>query len=288
MAKDKKKDDDFSLDSFSGNDLEFDDLFKDEKNDEKLFDDIIPEKKTTIKSNTETQKRKRTIYDFEPDMDALLLTAQSSMIIEGMNYYKNRDFSPHTLQIYLEALRGVELYIKIINRNPNNYRKLKTQIDADMDCQQVEKIAFNLFNKAHDDIPETDREKLNAFEQLHTLLKGAVQKAIISNSMRISRNYFLISGGIDTDKLHEKIDKGDVGFKKDIKDLHQHLKMALEMLNKGKSEITEGLKGRDLNLYIKNTAELLSYYYNFQGNDKVSDYYKRIHNIHKKYFIIKD
>jgi hypothetical protein len=35
--------------------------------------------------------KKRTSDDFEPDMDALLLTAQSPMIIEGMKYLTLRD-----------------------------------------------------------------------------------------------------------------------------------------------------------------------------------------------------
>ncbi len=290
---DKKKKDEFNLDSFT-DDLDFDDLFKDDKdetvdkNEEILFENPAPPQKARIKDKTPTQNKKRTIYDFEPDMDALLMTAQSSMIIEGMKSYTNKDFSSNSLQIYIEALKGVEFYMKILDRNPGNYRKLKALIDADMDCQQVEKIAFNLYKKAHDDIPETDREKLTAFEQLHMLLEGASQKASIANSMKTLKKYFLMSGGIDTEKVHEKSEKKDIGLKTDIKNLHQHLKMALEMLNKGKSEISEGLKGRDLNVYIKNSAELLSYYYDIQGNEKVSKYFQRIYNIHTKYFIMKE
>ena len=86
-----------------------------------------------------TQKKMRSLCDFEPDMDALLLTAESSMIIEGMKYYTKSDFSSNTLPIYLEARKGIEFYMKILNRSPNNYRRLKILIDSDIDCQKVER-----------------------------------------------------------------------------------------------------------------------------------------------------
>jgi hypothetical protein len=216
------------------------------------------------------------------------MTAQSSMVIEGMKYFSNKDFSPDTHQIYLEALKGVEFYIKILNRNPNNYKKLKTLIDSDTECRQVEKIAFNLYKKMYDDIAETGAEKIKAFELLYRLLNDAANKATITKSMQIVKKYNLISGEIDTEKIKKHLRAGDIGFKTDIKNLHEHVKIALDMLKRGKTEIAIGMKGRDINFYIVNTSSLLSFVYKLHGNEKVSEYYNRINNIHKKYFIIQE
>ena len=50
---------------------------------------------TAVNEKTESA-RKRTSNDFEPDMDALLITAQSSLIIEGMKYLTQRNFASQT------------------------------------------------------------------------------------------------------------------------------------------------------------------------------------------------
>ncbi|MDY6935434.1 MAG: hypothetical protein SVZ03_14560 [Spirochaetota bacterium] len=235
-----------------------------------------------------TQKKMRSLCDFEPDMDALLLTAESSMIIEGMKYYTKSDFSSNTLPIYLEARKGIEFYMKILNRSPNNYRRLKILIDSDIDCQKVERIAFNLYQRLYDEIPETDRQKLDAFENLHFLFKEATQKASISNSMKTLKKYLLISGKIDEGKLRECSNREHTEFKNDINNLRKHLKLALEMTKKGNSEITKNIKGKDLNVFIIRTSEFLSYYYRLVGNDENVNYFNRIFNIYRKYFVIRD
>lgn len=296
------KNEDFDMDSFSDSDSDFDDLFKEgtDGREKNLFDEldgvISPRIKGDAVAGTRTpplsldspRTKKRTAQDFEPDMDALLMTAQSSMIIEGMRYFTNKNFTADAHSIYLEALKGVEFYIKILDRNPNNYRKLKSLIDSDTDCQQVEKIAFNLFKKTYDDIAETDREKISAFELLYKLIKGAVNKTTITKSMQTIKKYYLMSGDINTEKVQECLNSGDIGFKTEVKNLHEHIKIALDLLKKGKTEIAAGMKGKDINVYIINTSALLSYIYKLQGNAKVSDYYGRINNIHKKYFIVQE
>lgn len=295
MSNGKNKDD-FEFDSFSEDIDDFDDLFDD--SDIEVPDEVDTAAETTgdfdDKSNELNtfsdipQQKKRTAQDFEPDMDALLLTAQSSMIIEGMKCYSNKNYMPDTLQIYIEAAKGVELYIKILNRNPENYLKLKELIDSDMECQQVEKIAFNLFKQTYNDIAETSKEKIKAYKLLHNLLNECVQKAAITNSIKKLKRYYLLSGGIDTEKVQEYYKKGDKDLEADVKELHHNVKIALEMLKKGKSELTAGMKGRDLNMYILNSTELLSLVYKLQGNKKIAEYYERINTINKKYFLIQE
>jgi hypothetical protein len=296
MHIDDKNSNDFNLDSFSNDDSGFENLFDELSSDKKQTvkakpgQEQKPKNKVTAFEETKVDKPKavkRTISDFEPDMDALLMTAQSSMIIEGMELYNNKNFGFEALQVYLEALKGVDLYIKILNRNPNNYRKLKTLIDADTECQQVENIAFDLYKKEHETTPDTDREKLAAFELFKQIFKQSVNKASISKSMKLLRKYFLLSGGLDTEKIQELINSDSIEIKKDINYFHQHLNVALNMIKKDDSEIARGLRGRDLNVFVTKASEFLGYYYKLLENVKVSDYYFRIHNIYKKYFIMK-
>jgi hypothetical protein len=300
MQKDKNHDD-FDLESF-GNSDDFGDLFDDSMSDFTLPDEtenVAPPSKPLENKKAEEpvkeplfdgpgidiphkdkpaetlQRKKRTISDFEPDMDALLLTAQSSMIIEGMQHCNNRNYSSDNLPIFLEALKGIDLYTKILNRNPGNYRKLKTLIDADNDCQQVEKIAFDLYRKEYDTDPDSDRQKLEAFELFRHIFKKAMNKSSISRSMKIIKKYFLLSGGIDIEKIKESAERGDIEIKRDVTSLQQHLRLAIEILKKGDGEITKGLRGRDLNVYITKTSEFLGTYYQILNNAKISDYFFR-------------
>ena len=303
MTKNKNNSDDFNFDLFTDDDSGFENLFDEPSSDKKNIKNskTVPQDKSDINEpgeifgfdfeDEQTGKndapKKRTLSDFEPDMDALLMTAQSSMIIEGMEQYDNKNFASETLQVYLEALKGVDLYIKILNRNPNNYRKLKNLIDADPDCQQVETIAFNLYKKKFDTTPDTDRERLEAFEMFKMIFKQSANKASISKSMKLLRKYYLLSGGLDTEKIHESVNNDSLEIKKDVNYFHQHMNLAINIIKKDDGELTRGLRGRDLNVFITKVSELLAYYYKIHENTKVSDYYLRIHNIYKKYFIMK-
>ncbi|MCX8122718.1 MAG: hypothetical protein N3F66_00965 [Spirochaetes bacterium] len=279
--------DDFSFD---------DDLFKldDEIDDKKskaptthrLLDEDIEDIRT-VKESTEIS-RKRSSRDFQPDMDALLITAQSSMIIEGMKKYSERDFSAANLPIYLEALNGVNLYIKILDRNPKNYHKLKAVINADPDCQEVEKIAFNLYKKMFGTEPETDQEKLVAFEKFSALFKDAVNRATIATSMKEIKKYFLLSGGLDEIKVTQLVAQNDEELRKDISNLQRYIAMGLAYIEKGNIEIIKGLKGRDLNNFVVRGSQLLAYYFKLIHNERLADYYARINSIYSKYFVIKE
>ncbi len=296
MANGKGKND-FDLNSFSVGDDDFNDLFDEDfgessgkkgKQKSSIENDSGFSLEDIASSTPEPPARKRTAKDFEPDMDALLMTAQSSMIIEGIKHYQNKNYASETLQAYIEAQKGVELYIKILNRHPENYMKLKTLIDSDIDCQKVEMVAFNLFKQTYNDIAETADEKIKAFELLHNLLKESVQKAAITNSNKKLKRYYLISGGIDRERVMSYLRKGDLELKTDIKEMHTNVKLALDLLKRGNIEIAAGMKGKDLNIYILNASEFLRYVYELQGNQKISDYYRRINTIHKKYFIVQE
>jgi hypothetical protein len=60
------------------------------------------------------------------------------------------------------------------------------------------------------------------------------------------------------------------------------------MVKKGKCEISKGLKGRDINIYIIKTSYLLYFYYTLAGNPDLAEYYGRVHSNYKKYFIIRE
>ena len=131
------------------------------------------------------QQKRRSADDFQPDMDALLISAQSPLIIEGMKYLTAKDFSAATLQIYAEALKGVEVFIKILERNPNSYRNLRSAIQADTDCREIESVAFHLYRHKHREDPETDSEILRSYEMLRNSLKIGYNKALILSLIHI-------------------------------------------------------------------------------------------------------
>ncbi len=297
--------DDFDLESAFNDDSNIDALFSDSTAEKNKTEQVLPDVRETPESDgneffdksydlemhsltsEKEEERRRTSKDFELNMDAILLTAQSSMIIEGIKCYSEKDFSPQTLPIYLEALKGVDLYIKIIDRNPVNYHKLKTIIDTDIDCQRVENTVFNLFKKIFGRAPDDNSEKIIAFEKFRLLFENAKNKATISTSSKMIKKYFLLSGGLDKDKIKRLIESKSRELMSDMNALLGHLQLAIDMVKTGNFEIVQGLRGKDLNAFIINSAELLSFYYNATGNAQAGAHYGRIHNNYKKYFITK-
>lgn len=291
MAGDNKQLSDFDLDSFDI-DVDLDNPFADEIKAGKPRPEparrAAPPPPPPVREIESSEPRRRSSKDFNPDMDALLLTAQSPMIIEGMKGYTQGNFSSTTLPVYMEALKGVALYTKILDRNPNNYNKLKELIDSDTDCKEVESIAFNMYRKMHGVDPDSYQEKLAAFEKFELLFKEAVNKASVSNSMRLLKKYLLMSGSLDEVKVRNSFSAGSADFANDVQNFVQHIKLAHEMVKKGKCEISKGLKGRDINIYIIKTSYLLYFYYTLAGNPDLAEYYGRVHSNYKKYFIIRE
>ncbi|MCX7678418.1 MAG: hypothetical protein N2316_04290 [Spirochaetes bacterium] len=297
--------DDFDLESAFSDDSQIDALFADTEttrpidNNKRLSKTVPPQTKKEmtnsflepVESSDQKKRieeeRKRTSKDFELNMDAILLTAQSAMIIEGIKCYSTKDFSPATLPIYIEALKGIDLYIKIIDRNPTNYNKLKTIIDTDIDCQRVENTAFNLFKKLFGRMPDDNSEKIIAFEKFRLLFENAKNKATISTASKTIKKYCLLSGGVDKEKVNKLVQSKDRELLSDINALLGHIQLAIEMVKTGNFEIVQGLRGRDLNAFIINSSELLSYYFRTVGNIQAAAYYERIHTNYKKYFITK-
>lgn len=290
MPDDKKKVEDVNLDFFDMN-VDLENPFAEEVKESRPSTPLSPEQKAERRDEKpakEPEPKRRSSKDFNPDMDMLLLTAQSAMIIEGMKSYTRGDFSSNTLPVYSEALKGVSLYIKILDRNPNNYNKLKGLIDSDIDCKEVEDIAFNLYRKIHNTEPDSDQEKLSAFEKFESLFRDAVHKASISTSMKLLKKYMLMSGSIDEIKIKERYNNGSTELTADLKNFEQHIKIAHDLLQRGKGEIAKGMKGRDLNIFIIKASYLMYFYYNMNGNDHLAEHFGRIHNNYKKYFIIRD
>jgi hypothetical protein len=280
---------------------EFDSLFEDEKKDEKsqkidnlfTFDDMAPhvrpdEAKPAAADKTATDappKKKRTSEDFEPDMDALLVTAQSPLVIEGLKYLTRRDFSSGTLPIYAEAVSGVEVFIKILERNPNNYYKLTEVINTDDDCKTIETTALRLYKMKYHYNPQSDNQILQAYEMLRNRLKIGYNKVLLSTSMIDIRKYFLLSGNLNTEKIAGLAAKNDAELKDDIAKFTRHFNVAIELMKVGDYEITRGVRGRDVNAFIIRASQLLAYYSHISGNQKLEEHYQRLHENYKKYII---
>ncbi|HPJ37807.1 MAG TPA: hypothetical protein PK253_04155 [Spirochaetota bacterium] len=295
MTPDNHNNDDFDLESAFENDENIDTIFNEQNTtgiineldnldtppieDFPIIDDIP--------ADEPAGEKKRSSKDFELNMDAILLTAQSAMIIEGIKHYADKEFGPHTLPVYKEALSGIDLYIKLIDRNPGNYIKLKRIIDTDYDCQKVENTVFNLYKKIFRQLPESNQEKVVAFEKFRQLFANAVEKATISVSTKILKKYYLLSGGLDEKKIFSLIQNNNMEIKSDVNSLHQNIKTAIDMVNKGNFEIVKGLRGKDLNAYIINASHFLNFYFKNIRNEQVANYYARIYDNFKRYFITK-
>lgn len=283
-------------------DNEFDSLFDDEPTlpagDDFTFDEFPeetpaapptarPAAAPTAAAAESISQRRRTSDDFAPDMDALLITAQSSMIIEGMKLLTKKDYSVKTVQVYSESIKGVDLYIKILQRNPGNYQKLSAIINNDIDCKEVEKLAFKLYRTRFNDEPGTDDQKLRAFEELRVHLLQAYEKAMISTSMQMVKKYYLMSGTLDQEQVSTLTLAGDPGLKSEIARLHQHVKLAVALIKTGDHEITPGLKGRDVNTFLIRATQLMAYYYLILKNHEAEAYFRRLHENYKKYFVMR-
>ncbi len=295
---------------------EFDSLFEDEPVDNKkskevddlfTFDEHLPQKpaakapaapaqppRTSIpddetgRQHLPPQHKRRSSEDFQPDMDALVITAQSPLIIEGMKCLTMKDFSANTPQIYAEAMKGVEVFIKILERNPNNYNKLSAVITSDPDCKEIETVAFKLYKTKNRIMPESDNQRLNAYEMLRNRLKIGYNKALLSTSMQSIKKYFLLSGTLDQEKITQMVLNNNKELKSDIIKYIQHLNIAVQLMKIGDYEITRGLRGRDLNTFVIRASQLLAYYYLAVGDSNAEEYYRRMHDNYKKYFIIRD
>ena len=62
---------------------------------------------------------------------------------------------------------------------------------------------------------------------------------------------------------------------------------AISMLKAGKGEMSPGMKGKDMNIFIIKASQLLYVYYRETGQVKLADYYLRIYDNYKKYFVIR-
>jgi len=233
-------------------------------------------------------KKKRSSDDFEADMDALLLTAQSPMIIEGMKYLTMKEYTAGRLPVFAEAIKGVELFITILRRNPKKYFKLANMMKNDIDYKEVEKTAFNLYNIKFKATPVIEDHILRAYELLKDKLRAGYEKSLISKTSAEIKKFFLLSGGINTDVIREATFANDPAFKAEITNINQRINAAINIMKSNNPEIAKGLKGRDVNIFIIKASEMLAYYYRTIGNTEASEYYNRVYNNHKKYHIIRD
>ena len=136
---------------------------------------------------------KRSSADFEPDMDLLLISAQTPMIIEGMKLISNHDFRSKNVVTFSEAIKGIELYMKILERNPDNYRKVSSMMSTDPDFCDLLKITSNLYRNIYNEVPSTDSNKLKSFELVKDHLDIALKKSLISSSLVSIKKYFLLT-----------------------------------------------------------------------------------------------
>ena len=277
-----------NLDLHFDNDFDaFDDDFTFEEDGSKINSRQKNEKTNNKSTTPETASGKRTSADFSPDMEALLITAQSSMIIEAMKLISANDFKPKNSSIFSEAINGIDLYIKILDRNPNNFRKLMSNLSNDKECEDVLKISFNLFKNVTGENPTSDSQKLKSFELVKEKLKIAHNKAVILSSTATIKQYFLLSGSLDIMKIKNEIEKNPAQLKNQLGIYARHINIGRQLIQSNNSEIAKGMKGKEINVFIIKATELLAFYFSVIGDKERQTYYSRLNENFKKYFIVR-
>jgi len=270
-------DDFFQFDSEPDNKKET--ISTDNFNDEPFPDEEIVE--------TDCSSQKRTSADFSPDMDALLLTAQSSMIIEAMKQISLHDFKSKNMSVFTEAIKGIELYMKILERNPENFKKLTAILSSDQDCMDVQNITFNLYRNVTGELPQSDAQKLKAFELINERLKNAYNKSLITSSIVSIKKFYLLSGTLDMMKVDDALKNDPEGLKNQIGTFMRHINIGRQMIKSGNAEIVKGMKGKELNVFIVKAAQLLVYYFGRTGDSEHQLFYSKLHENFKKYFVVR-
>jgi hypothetical protein len=264
-----------------------------------FFDDISPD--VPVESGISTDEaspslseesacfdKKRTSKDFNPDMDAIVLTAQSPMITESISYLSKGDYSQKALGIYKEGQIGIAVYIKIIDRNPENYKKLQNVINSDKDCQEVENRAFTLFAKKHGHPPVDNREKIVGFEMLNTVIKNALSKAMLQLDMDSLRPFLTLHGTINAEAIRQNFTRANKKLEAIAKTLPASISIAKKILESGSFATANASKEKmRFSTFILTATLFLYNYYSLKGNLDAAKTYLRMHETHKKYWIIR-
>ena len=273
--------------NFDDDFVAFDDDFSFEEDNSKTDISQKNEKHNNKSTEADNLLSKRTSADFSPDMEAILITAQSSMIIEAMKLISVNEFKADNSTIFSEAINGIDLYIKILERNPDNFRKLMANLSNDKECMDVQNISFNLFKNITGEKPETDTQKLRSFEIVKEKLKIAYDKTLIVSSIANIKKYFLLSGSLDTMKIKNEIDNNTAQLKNQLTVFARHINIGRQLIQSKNSEIVKGTKGKEINIFIIKGTELLAYYFNVIGDKERQTYYSRLNENFKNYFIIR-
>ncbi len=273
--------DDFDFDPVSDDFDSSDDFFNLDDTESK------PDQSETLSDDQTSSSSKRSSADFEPDMDLLLISAQTPMIIEGMKLISLHDFKSKNTVIFSEAIKGIELYMKILERNPENYRKVSAMLSSDPDYRDLIKITSNLYKNIFTELPTNDSQNLKAFELVKDHLDVALQKSLISSSLISIKKYFLLSGTPDTEKIDAAIRENPDKLKSEFAGYGRHVNIARDLIKSGNCEINKGMKGKEMNVFIVKATQMLIYYYTHTGETQYAAYYKRLHDNFKKYFIVK-
>jgi len=273
--------DDFDFDPIADDLDTSDDFFRLDDNGKKS-----DQAQDTAEEFSETTS-KRTSADFEPDMDLLLITAQTPMIIEAMKLISLHDFKSKNTVIYSEAIKGIELYMKILERNPENYRKVSAMMTSDPDFRDLLKITSNLYKNIFNELPTTDSHNLKAFELVKDHLDVALKKSHISASLVSLKKYFLLSGSPDIEKINAAIKEAPDRIRAEFSQFGRNVNMARELIKSGNYEINKGMKGKEVNVFIVKATMVLIHYYTQTGETQYASYYQRLNDNFKKYFIMR-
>jgi hypothetical protein len=256
-----------------------------------LFDDFSSDNDTkkpiTDQSDAGTSTGiRRSSKDFNPDMDILVLTAQSPMITDAIKLFFNSDYSKKSVEIYQEALRGINIYIKILDRNPQNYMKLQSFISTDSDCQEVEKTAFILFEKKYQHIPTDNKEKIISFELLLHLIKNAHARSILFQDIEKIRPFLTLHGTVNKDAINSAFKSSYKSLEAIVESFHNSVIVAKNIVERNQYTSSDIRKERvRISGFLLSSSFFLYHFYSLKGELDLAKKYLLMHETHKKYFI---
>ena len=101
------------------------------------------------------------------------------------------------------------------------------------------------------------------------------------------KEFFLMSGGLDEKKINECLNKTPEKLTRLSQSFAKNIENAVAFLKTGKGEMTKGMRGKDMNIFIIKASQFLTFYYQSTRQVKAAEYYSRLNNNYKKYFIIR-
>jgi hypothetical protein len=88
-------------------------------------------------------------------------------------------------------------------------------------------------------------------------------------------------------KVKNEIENNIAQLKNQLTIFARHINIGRQLIQSKNSEISKGMKGKEINVFIVKATELLAYYFSVTKDKERQTYYSRLNENFKKYFIVR-